>query len=212
MKNPGGFVGANAANAGNWKSGPGTSPSGRYTNDPRMELSRLLDELEQVRLKAGGISPDVQLQDVELQRKIQQATLDPALAGVSGDFGSRGLSGSSLEAIKRTIAAGQIGLQSQQYMNQQAQQSAYSRANFELGKNKQLFDALIGSMQATTTPGAPGTKTEKKGHWYDPIISGASAAIGYTVGGPPGAAAGYQIGKGATGQGSTYQSPYENVG
>jgi hypothetical protein len=190
--------------------------AGRISKNPQAEIQRLLDEMEKARQGLQRISPDVTPQDVELQQKIQAATLNPALAQVRSRFGARGMSGSAQETIKQSLLAGQVGLQSQQIMNQQAQESAYNRANFEVGRNRQLFESLIGSVSATRST-APVAKVKKGNR----ILGAIGGVAGYALGGPIGSQIGASLG-GYLGGGqaptpsapepSIYQSPYENVG
>ncbi len=159
-------------------------------NNPTAEIGRLLDELERLRQSTGQISLSPNQSDVDLIRRIQEATLTPALAQISGGFGSRGLSGSSLEASKRAQMAGQVGVAGAQ----QLQDLTFERAGFEMGRNKQLYDSLIGAITATTTPGAPGTQVQRKGGGFLGALGGVLGAAAGSVLGPVGTAIGGKIG------------------
>lgn len=143
--------------------------------DPRQEIFRLRSQMEQAGQAGAAITPGVSDEDLALQQRLQQSLLGPAMAQASGGFGARGLSGSSLEAIQRSLMAGQIGLQSQQQMRDYGLQ----RGQFQLGQNRQLFDSLVGQLQWTKDT----TRQKKK------------SGLGGTIGGILGAAAGSFIGQ-----------------
>lgn len=187
-----------------------TSPAGRYKNDPTAEISRLLDEMERARRGISEVGLEPTSADIELQRKIQESLLGPAMAQISGQFGARGLSGSSLEAVQRAMMAGQIGLQSQRELRDMTME----RAEFAMGKNKALFESLINQIRATTTPGAPGTqvKKEKKGGFWS-SVGGILGGVAGSVLGPVGSAVGAKIGQSITGGAGTdtnYSYPYDD--
>jgi len=163
--------------------------AGRFDN-PTAEIRRLLDELERNRQQVGGISLSPTADDISLQQQIQAATLGPALARVSGQFGARGLSGSSMEAMQRSLMANQIALQSQQQLRDIGMQ----RGEFELSRNQQLFNALTGALQYTTMPGAPGTQQKKKGGGVLGAIGGVLGGIAGSALGPIGTALGSRVG------------------
>ena len=185
-----------------------TTAAGRYSN-PTAEIGRLLDELQKQRDALSNISIQPTQSDLALQQQIQQATLQPALAQVSGGFGSRGLSGSSLEAVQRTIVASQAAQQSQQAI-QNAQENAYQRAQLELGKNRQLYESLTGAITSTGKPGAPGTQLQqkRKGGGILGALGGVAGAVIGSAAGPVGTAIGSRIGSAiGGGVGGGYPAP-----
>ncbi len=189
---------------------PQTSAAGRFTN-PTQEIGRLLDELERLRQATGSVSLDLNPQDIELVQRIQEATLTPALAKVSGGFGSRGLSGSSLEAAQRAQMAGQVGIAGSQMLREMP----FQRAEFQMGKNRQLYESLIGAITATGAPGAPGTQVQKKGGGFLGALGGILGGVAGSALGPIGTAIGSKIGSAITNKpygGYPYENPYENVG
>lgn len=179
--------------------------AGRF-KDPTQEIGRLLDELQRNRDQIGQISLEPSANDIALQQRLQEATLTPALAQISGGFGARGLSGSSLEAVQRSLMANQVALQSQQSLRDIGAQ----RAEFEMGRNRQLFNSLVGSINATGMPGAPGTQLKKKKHGLGGILGGAVGALAGSVLGPVGTAIGSRIGSAIGGGGQTEAASQDN--
>jgi hypothetical protein len=184
------------------KQQPATA-AGRF-NDPTKEIGRLLEELERLRQSTGSINLGINQGDMDLVQRIQEATLAPALARVSGGFGARGLSGSSLEAAQRAQVAGQVGIAGSQMLRDMP----FQRAEFEMGKNRQLYESLIGAMTATTMKGAPGTQLKKKGGGFLGGLGGILGGIAGSALGPIGTAIGTKIGGSILG-GAPQQDPYQ---
>jgi hypothetical protein len=191
---------------------PATTAAGRFSN-PTAEIGRLLDELERNRRQLADINTGPTDADIATQQRIQQALLTPALAQISGQFGARGLSGSSLESVKRSLMANQVAVQGEQ----QLQDIGMQRANFEVGRNRQLFDSLTNSISLTGSRGAPGTQVKKKGGGILGAIGGVLGGVAGSVLGPVGTALGSRLGGylggqvGGGGGVEQYQSPAEYV-
>jgi hypothetical protein len=181
--------------------------SGRWNRDPGMEMSRLLDLMEQMRAQYQTSMQDVSLQpnqqDIELMQAMQQATLDPQLAQISGAAGARGITGSSIEGVERGQLRAQSALQGQQFLQDQS----FRRAGFELTRNQQLFNSLIGATQTQYGNSAAlfqqGQEKQGGGGWLGRLGRGVlGAGIGLATGGPAGALKG---GAAALGLGTSLQ-------
>lgn len=169
--------------------------AGRYYRSRDYELARLMDMLQQggtdIMGSIRGIRPDVTQEDIDLIQKLQQATLAPGLAQISGNAGARGLTGSSIEGVQRGQFAAQTALGSQQ----QLQGLAFQRAGLELNRQQQLFNTLIGSVmpQVETIEASKnrGQQSKQQGQWWKPLLNTAiGAGVGFATGGPAGAAVG----------------------
>ncbi len=177
--------------------------AGRASKDPNAELQRLLDQLEQYKaqLQQQMQGPQSQLQvnpeDVQLMQQMQAASLGPALAQISAQQGARGLAGSSFEQGLRGQAAVQSALGGQQFLQNQA----FGRAQFEVGKNRALFDSLTGAagnqfaMTQSTKP------VKKQGGGVMGAIGGLLGGAAGSFLGPLGTAAGGALGKSLFGGG-----------
>ena len=165
--------------------------NGRYNRNANMEMSRLLDLLEKYRNQGAqdlsNINLGVNQEDIDLVQKMEQAALAPGLAQISSAAGARGISGSSIEGVERGRFMVGVEQQGQQFLQNQA----FQRAGFELSKNQQLFNSLIGSTQNQFQL-TQGTKPQQKQHgWLNRLGRGAlGAGFGFATGGPAGAAVG----------------------
>jgi len=90
----------------------------------------------------------------DLARLQLEQILPGILSQVSGQAGARGLGGSQIEGIQRSMAGNeQARLVQQMLLDEQRQtaqalpQMAFQRAGMELGRNAQLFQSLIGSYE-----------------------------------------------------------------
>jgi hypothetical protein len=180
--------------------------SGRWNQDPGMEMSRLLDLMEEMRSQyqtnMQGVSLQPNQQDIELMQAMQQASLGPQLAQVSSNAGVRGITGSSIEGVERGKLRAQSQLQGMQFLQDQS----FRRAGFELSRNQQLFNSLIGATQAQygasadTFAANQAKEQQGGGGWLGRLVGGVvGAGVGFATGGPAGAAVG--AGQGLLGQG-----------
>lgn len=169
--------------------------AGRYYRSRDYELARLMDMLQgqgsQIMQNIQGVHPDVSQEDIDLIQKLQQATLAPGLAQISGNAGARGLTGSSIEGVQRGQFAAQTALGSQQ----QLQGLAFQRAGFELNRQQQLFNTLVQSVmpQIDTIEMSKqrGQQTKMQNKWWQNALQSIpGAAAGFATGGPAGAAVG----------------------
>jgi len=169
--------------------------SGRWNKDPGMEMSRLLDLMEEMRSQYQTSMQNVSLQpnqqDIELMQAMQQASLGPQLAQSSTRAGARGITGSSIEGVER----GQLRAQSQLQGMQFLQDQSFKRAGFELTRNQQLFNSLIGATQSQYGRSADlfsqGQEKDQGGSWLGRLGRGVvGAGVGLLTGGPMGAVAG----------------------
>lgn len=179
------------------------SGSGRFYRSRDYELNRLMEMLQQggtgIMGAIQGIRPDVTQEDIDLIQKLQQATLAPGLAQISGNAGARGLTGSSIEGVQRGQFAAQTALGSQA----QLQNMAFQRAGMDLNRQQILFNTLINSVQpqieTIEASKNRGMQQKQQGGWGRRVAGGLlGAGAGFLTGGPGGALAG--AASGFTGQ------------
>ena len=223
---PGGAAPGGAAQAGPAK--PADAPF-----DPNANTNALLKVLREGgnnlndvlrSIKAGVTQEDIDLVGQTAQaggdiaRRNMQASLPMILDQISGGDFARGLGGSSIAAANRSIAGAQavrsmenIGSQQQQFASGNLLGQANQRANFQMGQNRQLFNQLVGTVmpqlgfeqELQRRREGEANKPGFFEKYMGPIAQLGGAAIGLAVGGPPGAAAGYQAGSAVSGKGST---------
>ncbi len=148
----------------------------------------------------------------DMARSNLEKALPGILAQISGQTGARGLAGSSIEANNRAGAGAQALQGLQEILAREQSQGAMSllqipgqRADRQLGKQRLLFDNLVGSItpqlnsennilkQQTALDQA---EKDSQSSFLGKLGGLAGAGIGFAFGGPAGASAGASIGGG----------------
>lgn len=147
----------------------------------------------------------------QMQRGQARANFEEMTGAVEGQMLSRGLEGSSIEAVNQALLGRQLqqsldmgALQNQITSAQQLQQQAQQRAGMQLSANQLLLNQILSGAGAVSQMALqerlaqPSTTMESKRprNVMGPLGSVLGAGVGFALGGPMGASVGSQLGSG----------------